>query len=68
MTATYRDVAIVKGKGREVRRMLARCTHELLERYRRGEPVGDECPLKKALPSEHSGQEMFGFLSGVLKK
>jgi hypothetical protein len=38
----------VKGKRREVRRMLARRSHELLARYRRGEPVGD-CPLKKAL-------------------
>lgn len=39
----------VKGKRREVRRMLARRSHELLERYRRSEPVGEECPLKKAL-------------------
>lgn len=38
----------VKGKRREVRRMLARRSHELLERYRRGVPVG-ECPLRKAL-------------------
>lgn len=38
----------VKGKRREVRRMLARRSHELLDGYRRGEPVG-ECPLKKAL-------------------
>ena len=41
----------VKGKRREVRRMLARRSHELLERYRRGEPVGEECPLRKALPT-----------------
>jgi hypothetical protein len=39
----------VRGKRREVRRMLARRSHELPERYRRGEPVGDECPLKRAL-------------------
>ena len=39
----------VKGKRREVRRMLARRSHELLERYRRGEPVGEECPLRRAL-------------------
>jgi hypothetical protein len=39
----------VRGKRREARRMLARRSHDLLERYRRGEPVGDECPLKKAL-------------------
>jgi CDI immunity proteins len=29
--------------------MLARRSHELLERYRRGEPVGEDCPLMKAL-------------------
>jgi hypothetical protein len=39
----------VKGKRREVRRMLARRSQELLQRYRRGEPVGDDCPLKGAL-------------------
>lgn len=39
----------VKGKRREVRRLLARRSHELLERYRRSEPVGAECPLKTAL-------------------
>lgn len=39
----------VKGKRREVRRMLARRSQELLQRYRRGEPVGDDCPLRKAL-------------------
>jgi len=39
----------VKGKRREVRRMLARRSHDLLERYRRGEQVGEDCPLKNAL-------------------
>jgi hypothetical protein len=39
----------VKGKRREVRRMLARRSHELLARYRRGEPVPEECPLRKAV-------------------
>ncbi|MBI2806647.1 MAG: DUF2293 domain-containing protein [Planctomycetes bacterium] len=39
----------VRGKRREVRRILARRSHELLERYRRGEPVGEECPLRVAL-------------------
>jgi hypothetical protein len=38
----------VKGKRREVRRMLAQRSKQLLERYRRGEPVGEECPLKRA--------------------
>lgn len=50
-TTGYDSLVIpgVRGKRREVRRMLARRSHELLERYRRGEPVGDDCPLKKAL-------------------
>ena len=39
----------IKGKRREVRRMLARRSHELLERYRRGESPPEGCPLKKAL-------------------
>src|SRR5205085_12397201 len=39
----------IKGKRREVRRMLARRSHELLDGYRRGEAVGDGCPLKRAL-------------------
>ena len=49
-------IARIKGKRREVRRMLARRSHELLDGYRRGETVGDECPLKKALPTDPSGQ------------
>ena len=49
-TTGYDGMAIprVKGKRREVRRMLARRSQELLGRYRRGEPIGDECPLKRA--------------------
>jgi hypothetical protein len=39
----------VRGKRREVRKMLARRSQELLERYRRGEPVGNDCPLRVAL-------------------
>jgi hypothetical protein len=39
----------VKGKRREVRRMLARRSQELLARYRRGEPVPEGCPLRAAL-------------------
>jgi hypothetical protein len=44
----------VKGKRREVRRMLAQRSKELLERYRRGDPVSDGCPLKQALAG-HNG-------------
>jgi hypothetical protein len=39
----------VKGKRREVRRMLAQRSQELLRRYRREGTVGEECLLKKAL-------------------
>jgi hypothetical protein len=43
----------VKGRRREVRRMLARRSQELLERYRRCEPVQEGCPLSKALSQEY---------------
>ncbi len=38
-----------KGERREVRRMLAQRSRELLERYRRAEPILKSCPLMKAL-------------------
>jgi hypothetical protein len=47
----------VKGKRREVRRMLAQRSQELLARYRRGEAVLDGCPLKKALASGPCGPD-----------
>jgi hypothetical protein len=57
-TTAYDGMVIprVKGKRREVRRMLARRSQELLHRYRRGEPVPEGCPLQKALTAEPSGQ------------
>ena len=42
-------IARVKGKRREVRRMLAKRSHELLEKYRRGSEIAATCPLKSAL-------------------
>jgi hypothetical protein len=50
-TTGYDGMAIprVKGKRREVRRMLARRSQKLLSRYRRGEPVPEGCPLRAAL-------------------
>jgi hypothetical protein len=50
-TTAYDSMAIprVKGARREVRRMLAQRSQELLDRYRRGEPAPDGCPLQKAL-------------------
>jgi hypothetical protein len=59
-TTGYEGMVIprIKGKRREVRRMLARRSLELLARYRRGEPVPKGCLLRTALaippiPSSH---------------
>jgi hypothetical protein len=54
-TTGYDDMAIprIKGRRREVRRMLALRSRQLLERYRRGEPVEAGCPLKGALAVRH---------------
>ncbi len=51
-TTGYDSLVIprVKGQRREVRRMLAQRSKELLARYRRGEAVGVDCPLQKAFP------------------
>lgn len=53
-TTAYDSMKIpqVKGKRREVRRMLAQRSKELLARYRRGEANGEECPLVRALAGE----------------
>jgi len=53
-TTAYDSMTIprVKGKRREIRRMLAQRSKELLARYRRGEPHGAECPLRRAIESE----------------
>lgn len=50
-TTGYDSLVIprVKGQHREVRRMLARRSHDLLERYRRGESIPETCPLRKAM-------------------
>ena len=42
-------IARVKGERREVRRELAKRSHSLLARYRRGEPASPDCPLAAAL-------------------
>ena len=56
-TTAYDSMVIqrVKGKRREVRRMLARRSHELLESYRRGTAAPEQCPLKLALVSGDEG-------------
>ncbi len=52
-TTGYDSLVIprVKGQRREVRRLLARRSHKLLARYRRGDAAGEDCPLKIALLS-----------------
>jgi hypothetical protein len=45
----------VKGKRRQVRRLLAQRSKELLERYRRGESAMEKCPLKMALADSARG-------------
>jgi hypothetical protein len=64
-TTGYDGMAIprVKGKRREVRRLLAQRSKQLLERYRRGEVVPESCPLKKALAVLRSPRaELLDFL------
>jgi hypothetical protein len=50
-TTGYDNMVIprVKGQRREVRRMLAQRSKELLARYRRGEPAAIDCPLRQTL-------------------
>jgi Uncharacterized conserved protein (DUF2293) len=57
-TTGYDGMAIprVKGKRREVRRMLARRSQELLGRYRRGESAPEGCLIQKALGAETRGE------------
>jgi hypothetical protein len=45
----HMPIARVKGKRREVRRMLAQRSKELLAKYRRAEGANNECPLQIAL-------------------
>lgn len=50
-TTAYDNMVIprVKGQRREVRKMLAKRSHELLARYRQDSDTGLECPLRRAL-------------------
>lgn len=47
----------VKGRRREIRRLLAQRSQELLARYRRGEDIAKTCPLRQALDSRIAGAE-----------
>jgi hypothetical protein len=50
-TTAYDSLVIprVKGKRREVRRVLAQRSHEVLARYRKGDATTNTCPLWHAL-------------------
>jgi hypothetical protein len=52
-TTAYDSMAIprIKGKRREVRRLLAQRSVALLNHYRCGAPVPENCPLQQALPA-----------------
>lgn len=54
-TTAYDSMAIPRAKGqrREVRRMLAQRSKDLLSRYRRGDCPHDKCPLQTALNGQH---------------
>lgn len=45
----------IRGKRREVRRILARRSQEMLSQYRRGVPITEGCPLQRALAADHAG-------------
>jgi hypothetical protein len=64
-TTGYDSLVIprVKGKRREDRRLLARRSHDLLERYRRGKEIPESCPLMRALAAMITPKdELFAFL------
>lgn len=51
------SIARVKGRRREVRRLLAERSRQLLSRYRQGERSPNECPLQRALAKTTAGAE-----------
>jgi hypothetical protein len=60
-TTAYDTMVIprVKGKRREIRRMMAQKSKETLARYRQGEPAPENCPLLKALSPTKTGAVRF---------
>ncbi|MBT4864531.1 MAG: DUF2293 domain-containing protein [Planctomycetaceae bacterium] len=58
-TTAYESMTVprVKGKRREVRRMLAGHSKKLLSQYRRGESAAVECPLQRALAAPATREE-----------
>ena len=58
-TTAYDSMIIphVKGKRREVRRLLAERSRQLLSRYRQGERPSKDCPLQRAFAKPATGAE-----------
>lgn len=58
-TTAYDSMTVprVKGKRREVRRMLARRSKELLSKYRCGESASVDCPLQRTLADAAKGDD-----------
>lgn len=58
-TTSYDNMTIarVKGRRREVRRELASSSRIILERYRRGEDIPEDCPLYLALEKKRQESE-----------
>lgn len=54
-TTAYDDMKIarIKGQRRAVRAELARQSRQLLDRYRQGRDIPENCPLRAALESDH---------------
>jgi hypothetical protein len=52
----HMDIPRIKGKRREVRRMLAQRSKELLDAYRAGKDASPVCPLQKALNQRPKAQ------------
>ncbi len=57
-------IARVKGQRREVRRMLAQRSKELLGAYRQGEAIPKACPLPHALTKPHAKNSMMPIIEG----
>ncbi len=57
-TTAYDSMTIprVKGQRREVRRLLAQRSKQLLSRYREGIAPGEDCPLQRALLASRANQ------------
>ncbi len=66
-TTGYDSLVIprIKGRRREIRRLLARRSHELLDGYRRGLTPRPDCPLIRAL-ARLAGPDPSGPVSGEL--